>query len=188
VSSAAVSIRHKLSVSDFYRMGEAGILNEDDRIELIEGELIDMAPIGSRHAGIVTRLARLLMKAVNDQAIVSVQNPLRLSGRSEPQPDVMVLKSRPDDYIDALPEPADVMVLIEVADSSIDYDRKTKLPLYARHGIPEVWLIDLNTQLLEHYTQPGDEDYGQLVTLDKRHKISPALLPNVIIDLEPLLS
>lgn len=188
MSSAAASVRHKLSVNDYYRMGEAGILHEDDRIELIEGDLIDMAPIGSRHAGMVTRLDRLLGRAVNDRAVISVQNPLHLSDRSVPQPDVMMLKPRSDDYIDALPEPADVLVLIEVADSSIDYDRKTKLPLYARHGIPEVWLIDLNTQCLEHYAQPSEEGYGQRETMDHRHKISPALLPEVIIDLAQLLS
>ncbi|MGH8560299.1 MAG: Uma2 family endonuclease, partial [Methylococcales bacterium] len=100
-SALSVSVRHKLSVNDYYRMGEVGILHEDDRIELIEGDLIDRAPIGSRHASTVARLERLLIRAVNDQAVIFGQNPVRLSDQSEPQPDVMILKPHPDDYFDA---------------------------------------------------------------------------------------
>ncbi|MGH8556876.1 MAG: Uma2 family endonuclease, partial [Methylococcales bacterium] len=108
------------------------------------------------------------------------------SDQSEPQPDVMVLKPHPDDYFDALPESADVLVLIEVADSSIEYDREIKLPLYARHGIVEVWLIDLNNRILERYTEPSDEGYSQHATLNSRNIINPALLPEAIIDLKQL--
>lgn len=187
MSSVAKNIRHKLSVADYYRMGEAGILHEDDRIELIEGDLIDMAPIGSKHASTVIRLERLLIKAVGEKAVVSGQNPLSLSNQSVPQPDVMVLKPRADDYFDALPESADVLVLIEVADSSIDYDRNTKLPLYAREGIPEVWIIDLNAQLLERYTLPSGGSYSQHESLNRHDSVSPASLPDVTIDLVQLL-
>jgi Uma2 family endonuclease len=186
LNGPAPGARHKLSVNDYDRMGEAGILHEDDRIELIEGDLIDMAPIGSRHASTVARLERLLIRAVNDRAVIFGQNPMRLSDHSEPQPDVMVLKPRPDDYFDALPEPAEVLVLIEVADRSIDYDRKIKLPLYARHGIVEFWLIDLNTRMLERYTEAGAEGYGRHETLDSRNRINPVLLPEAIIDLNQL--
>lgn len=188
MSSTAVNVRHKLSVSEYYRMGEAGILHEDDRIELVEGDLIDMAPIGSRHASIVNQLARLLIKAVDDEVIVSVQNPVRLSDWSEPQPDIVVLKPRSDDYFSAHPGPDDVLILIEVADSSIDYDRKTKLPLYARHGVGEVWILDLNAQVLECYTQPSQEGYGQCQRLGSQDQVSPNALPEVRIDLGPLLS
>jgi len=187
MSSSAANVRHKLSVSDYYRMGDAGILHEDDRIELIEGDLIEMSPIGSKHARMVSRLDRLFNKAVDDQVIVYVQNPVRLSDWSEPQPDLMLLKPRQDDYIDSLPEPTDVIVLIEVADSSIDYDRKTKLPLYARNGVKEVWLVDLNARQLERYTQPHETGYGHCETLDKTGTISPAGLPNMVIDLSRIL-
>jgi len=187
MSSSAVNVRHKLSVSDYYRMGDAGILQEDSRVELIEGELIDMSPIGSHHAGIVTLMLHLLNKEINDQAIVSVQNPVRLSDWSEPQPDMMLLKPRSDYYYDSHPEPSDVLVLIEVADSSIDYDRKTKLPLYGQSGIQEFWIIDLNAQRLECYRQPNETGYSQCETLDKTGKISPAALPAVILDLSRIL-
>jgi Uma2 family endonuclease len=187
MSSPAANVRHKLTVSDYYRMGDAGILHENDRIELIEGDLIEMSPIGSRHARMVSRLDRLFNKAVDDQIIVYAQNPVRLSDWSEPQPDLMLLRPRQDDYIDALPEPADVIVLIEVADSSIDYDRKTKLPLYARNGIKEFWIIDLNAKRLERYAQPNETGYGQCETLDKTATVSPAALPDVAIDLSRIL-
>jgi Uma2 family endonuclease len=187
MSSSAANVRHKLSVSDYYRMGDAGILHEDSRVELIEGELIDMSPIGSHHAGIVTLISHLLNKKISDQAIVSVQNPVRLSDWSEPQPDIMLLKPRSDYYYDSHPKPSDVLVLIEVADSSIDYDRKTKLPLYARSGIQEFWIIDMNTQRLERYTQPNETGYGYCETLDKTGKISPTALPDVVIDLSRIL-
>jgi Uma2 family endonuclease len=187
MSSSAANVRHKLSVSDYYRMGDAGILHEDDRIELIEGDLIEMSPIGSYHAGIVGRLTKVLTIMAGDKAVVWPQNPLRLGTYSEPQPDVMVLKPRPDDYIDALPEPADVIVLIEVADSSIDYDRKTKLPMYARNGVKEVWIIDLNAMVLERYTLPTGDGYGHCETLDKQRTVSPIGLPELTLDLGRIL-
>jgi Uma2 family endonuclease len=188
MSSSAANVRHKLSVSDYYRMGDAGILHEDDRIELIEGELIDMAPIGSWHAGIVTQLVSVLSMMAGTKATISSQNPISLNGHSVPQPDLMVLKPRQDFYKSALPEPADVIVLIEVADSSIDYDRKTKLPLYARNGIKEFWIIDLNAERLERYSQPNETGYGHSETLDKTCSISPAGLPDVVIDLSRILA
>ncbi len=187
MSSPAANVRHKLSVSDYYRMGDAGILHEDSRVELIEGELIDMSPIGSHHAGIVTRISHVLNKKISDQAIVSVQNPVRLSDWSEPQPDIMLLKPRSDYYYDSHPKPSDVLVLIEVADSSIDYERKTKLPLYACSGIKESWIIDLNAQRLERYSQPGETGYGHCETLDKTGTISPDGLPDLVIDLSRIL-
>jgi Uma2 family endonuclease len=188
MSSSAANVRHKLSVSDYYRMGDAGILNEDDRIELIEGELIDMAPIGSRHVAAVMRLTHVLTQVVSNQAYVSVQNPLLLSGHSVPQPDFLVLKRRTDFYSDGLPKPEDVYWLIEVSDSTIDYDRKTKLPLYAQHGIPEVWIINLNNLSLERYSQPNETGYGHCETLDKTGKISPTALPDVVINLSRILA
>lgn len=187
MSGVAENIRHKITVADYYRMGEAGIFHEDDRVELMEGDLIDMAPIGSKHASTVTRLERLLITEVGDSAVVSGQNPLKLSNLSVPQPDVMVLKLRPDDYFNALPEPADVLLLIEVADSSLNYDRNTKLPLYASGNIPEIWLIDLNARTLERYTQPRGESYAQFEIFNQLDKISPIFLPELKLELGQVL-
>jgi Uma2 family endonuclease len=187
MSSPAANVRHKLSVSDYYRMGDAGILHEDDRIELIEGELIDMAPIGSFHATAVNRIMRQIHNAVSEPYVISGQNPLRLSDLTEPQPDGMILKPRDNDYADAHPGPEDVIVLIEVSDSSLEYDKKVKVPLYARHGVQEMWLFDLNGQRLERYTQPNETGYGHCETLDKTGKISPTALPDVVIELSRIL-
>lgn len=187
IRETAVSYRrHALSVEDFRRMGDAGILSEDDRVELIEGELIDMAPIGSKHMGLVTRLARLLMRAVGDAAIVSVQNPLALPPRSEPQPDILLLKPRFDDYMSALPTPADVLLLIEVADTSFAYDRDIKLPLYARHGVAESWLFDIEGRRLEVHSQPGAEGYGCVVRPSADAIVAPQSLPQAMLALAEL--
>ncbi|MFA6094270.1 MAG: Uma2 family endonuclease [Candidatus Paceibacterota bacterium] len=181
-------IRHKLSVSDYYRMGDAGILDEDDRVELIEGELIDMAPIGSHHAGIVAQLVAALAQALAGKAIVWPQNLIRLDSYSVPQPDIIVLKTRPDFYKNALPEPADVLLLIEVADTTLDYDRNTKVPLYARHGIVEAWLVDINARQLERYHQPAETGYGQKDIFTPQQAISPLALPWAVLDLAAVLN
>ena len=133
--------RWRFTVHDYHRMGEAGILHEDDRVELIEGELVEMAAIGTRHFSCVNGLTRMLVRGVGDEAIVSVQNPVRLDEHSEPQPDLTVLRMR--DYRESLPVPEDVLLLIEVSDPTLAYDRGVKLPLYARSGIREVWIVDL---------------------------------------------
>lgn len=151
--------RHRYDVRDYYRMAEAGILSPDARIELIEGELVDMAPIGSRHAAVVDRFARSLTLAVGERAIVRVQGPVRLNELSEPQPDIALLRPREDFYAAAHPGPADVLLLIEVADSSLEYDRGVKLPLYARHGIPECWLVNLERGVINRCREPSDDGY-----------------------------
>lgn len=129
---------HLFSVDEYHKMGEAGIWGEDDRVELIEGELIDMPPIGSLHAGKVMRLVSFLTTALSNRAIVSPQNPVRLGEHSEPQPDLTVLRFRDDFYESAHPQPGDVHLLVEVADTTVRYDREVQIPLYARYGIPEV--------------------------------------------------
>ncbi|MCE2487883.1 MAG: Uma2 family endonuclease [Desulfurellaceae bacterium] len=133
--------QHRLSADDYHKMGEAGIFDHADRVELIEGRLIDMAPIGSDHAG---QLNAVLNRAFARLALVSPQNPIRLSEHSEPQPDFAILRLRADFYRTSHPQPSDVLLVIEVADTSIRHDREVKIPLYARHGIPEVWLLDLH--------------------------------------------
>lgn len=184
--AVARPVRHLLSVRDFYKMGEVGILGPDDRVELIEGVLIDMAPIGSPHAGMVTRLNNLLARALAGRAVLSPQNPVRLGEHSEPQPDLTVLRAREDFYADAHPEPADVLLLIEVADTSVRFDRETKVPLYARHGIPEVWLIDLNARRVEVYRGPTGGAYRERRFPDNTETLGPALLPDVTIALGAL--
>ncbi len=153
--------RHKLSVGEYYRMAEAGILGEDDRVELIEGEIIDMAPIGVGHASVVTRITRTLVMACGDRAVVSVQNPVRLDEWNEPQPDFAVLQPRPDFYGTRHPGPADVLLLVEVSDSSLRYDRVVKLPLYARAGIAEVWVVDLRRRAVHAFRVPSGDGFAQ---------------------------
>ncbi|HEU4329179.1 MAG TPA: Uma2 family endonuclease [Roseiflexaceae bacterium] len=151
--------RWQFTVSDYARMREIGILTEDDRVELIDGEVRPMTPIGPQHAAIVNRLNRLLAQQLGAPAIVSVQNPIQLDDHSEPQPDLAVLRSRADFYAQALPRPTDVLLLIEVADSTAAYDRNEKVPRYAAAGIPEVWLVDIAGLTLEQYTQPRNGRY-----------------------------
>jgi Uma2 family endonuclease len=172
-------LRHTFKVNDYYRMAEAGIFTENQRVELINGELFDMPPISSFHAGLITRLSRLLINKLGEQAIVTVQNPIYLNEFSEPQPDIAILKPRADDYMQSLPTAADVLLLIEIADSSLHYDRTIKLPLYASHQIPEVWLFNLKEQRLDIYQQP-ESDYYRLHLRPKAGEIITPLLVDVV--------
>lgn len=179
---------HLLSVSDYYRMAETNILSEDEHVELINGELFDMAPIGSFHAGLVTRLSRLLINMLTGQATINVKNPLYLSEFSAPEPDIAVLKPRADDYMQSLPTALDVLLIIEVADTSLYYDRNIKLPLYARHQVPEVWLIDVKEKRLDIYQQP-DNDYFRLHIRPKaKEEIQPLVVPSISIAWQGLFS
>jgi len=174
--------KHRINVDEYYRMVEVGLLAPDERVELIEGEVIDMSPIGSKHAAIVDLLNELLGSVLNKRAIVAVQRPIRLNQRSEPQPDIALLKSRKDRYAAAHPAPADVLLLIEVSDTTLRYDRDIKVPLYARHGIPEVWLIDVSAKQLHCMRDPSGEGYAS-TTLLQSGSIEPAALPGAAIDL-----
>lgn len=147
-------IRHRFTVSDFHRLVPCGVLGEDSRTELIDGEVFDQAPITPRLAGIVNHLNHLLAIAVHGRAIVGVRNPVVLDGYSELYPEILLLKPRPDFYRHALPRSEDVLLLIEVADHEADFDRSIKLPLYVRHGITEVWLVDAAQQCVEICRQP----------------------------------
>lgn len=175
--------RHKLSIADYHRMGDAGILHPTARVELIEGEIIDMAPIGSLHASVVATLAELLVVQVRGRAIVFTQNPVTLPPNSEPQPDIALLKPRTDRYRDALPLAADTLLVIEVADTTLQYDREVKMPLYARHGIPEAWLFDLRGGTVNVYLEPGDAGYGKGLRRQRHETIAPTLLPEVRLPL-----
>jgi Uma2 family endonuclease len=180
-------LKHRLTIEDYHKMGEAGIFTEDARVELIEGELFDMPPIGSGHAGLVMILIRLLTRAVEDLAIVGAQTPIVLGEESEPQPDIVVLKPRDDYYRRSHPGPDDVLLLIEVADSSAHYDRSVKIPLYARYRIPEVWLIDLPHKRLEVYCHPQPEHAAyQRLEQYPDGTVSPELLLDVTINVADL--
>ena len=181
-------MRHRLTVEDYYRMGEAGIFREDDRVELIEGDIIDMAPIGSRHAGTLKRIASLFRDAVGKQAIVSVQDPVRLDRHSEPQPDLALLRWRDDYYTSAHPQPADILLIVEVAESSLAYDQQVKVPLYARYRIPEVWLVDIPARIVWVYRQPDGNRYAETFEADKLGVLAPVLLPDAKIDLAAIVS
>jgi Uma2 family endonuclease len=150
---------YRFTVAEFHRLGEAGILEEDDRVELIEGELINMAPIGSRQVGALVFLANHFAVRAAGRHVVSCQNPVQISDESELQPDLALLAPRADSYRDALPQPADVRLVIEVADSSLAYDRDVKIPLYGRSGIAEAWLIDLQRKVVTVYREPCADGY-----------------------------
>lgn len=178
--------RHRLTVRDYQRMGEAGIFHEDERTELIEGEIVDMAPIGAGHASSVKRLANILKLAVGDGAIVSVQDPIVLGKHSAPQPDIALLRPRADYYATAHPQAEDVLLIIEVADSSLAYDRDIKLPLYAQHGIPEVWLVDLTARQLTIHQQPAAAGYLNSFIPATLTTLAVSLLPAMPVNLEGL--
>lgn len=185
--SPLVLQRHRITADDYQRMGAAGVLGPDLRIELIDGEIIDMAPIGTRHWSTVTRLDRLLQVAVGERAIVSAQSSFRLDDYSEPEPDVALFKPRADFYAQALPTPADTLLVIEVADSSIRYDRQVKLPLYARRGIPEVWIVDLDANLLRVHREPAGDDYLRSSATASPGVVDISMLTDVGVDLSGLL-
>jgi Uma2 family endonuclease len=185
-ASADPPRRHRLTVADYYRMAEVGILDEDARVELIDGDIIDMAPPGSSHAATVHFLAETFVRAVERRATVLVQNPVRLSDFSEPQPDLALLRRREDFYRERHPQPPDVLLIIEVAASSLRFDQDTKRPLYARHGISELWLADLGGRRLTRYRAPQHGAY----TLVDEPELGPALeveaLSGVSVDLRLL--
>jgi Uma2 family endonuclease len=156
--------RHQFTVDDFAKMVEAGILAEDDRVELIDGEVRQMSPIGSVHAAIVNRLNTILSELLVRRAIVSIQNPVILNDYTEPQPDLVVLRLKDDYYREALPGPSDVLLLIEVADTTLEYDRDEKVPRYAGMRVPEVWLVDTNAEEVTQYARPDAGSYQHVGT------------------------
>jgi Uma2 family endonuclease len=180
--------RHRLTVAEYHRMAEVGLLAPDARVELIEGEIIDMAPIGSEHGSVVDQLAGLLIRAVGDRAIVRIQGAVRLSQLSEPAPDVAVLAPRADFYRHEQPTGADTLLIIEVSDSTLRYNRDIKVPLYARHGVPEVWIADLqNSRLLVHRS-PADGEYKLRTAVAQPGVTALASLREVNVNLSGILS
>ena len=179
--------KHYFNVDEYYRMAEVGLLSADDRVELIEGEIVEMSPIGSTHGGTVKRSSAFLNRKLGDAVIVSVQDPIRLNDFSEPQPDLALLKPRKDFYSKSHPSAEDVLVVIEVADTSVDYDRNVKLPLYARAGIPEAWLMVLAKDVIEVYSQPKNGKYQKVQRLKRGKTLVSPTMPGFSCPVEDLL-
>jgi Uma2 family endonuclease len=178
---------HPITVREYFRMGETGVLSPDARIELIEGEIIDMPPIGPPHAGIVNRLVRILDRAIGDRAIVSAQNPMILGELSAPQPDLALLRYRDDFYSKAHPVSEDVLLAVEVADTTLAYDRRAKAPLYARFGIPELWIIDVQGRHLDLYRHPEGDRYTTQTRARDLSALEVEVLPGLVLNLSALL-
>ena len=179
--------RRYFTVDEYHRMGEAGILREDDRVELIEGEIITMSPIGSHHAACVKRLNEQLSRLLTGRALVGIQDPILLNDSSEPQPDLTILRRRDDFYAAAHPHATDVQLLIEVADTSITYDREGKLPIYARAGIPEVWIVNLSAEVVETYNEPLRGAYKNSHTFRRGESVTPLSFPDIAIPVANIL-
>lgn len=179
--------RRPITVAEYHRMGEVGILTEDDRVELIEGELIAMSPVGSGHAGTANTLTRALVMAVGDRGVVAVGNPVQLDDLTEPQPDFTVLKPKPDDYRSGTPRPADVLLVVEIADSSLAYDRTIKRALYARHGIPEVWIVNLRAGEVEVCRAPAGDAYASVSVVPRDGVLEIERLPGVRVPVSALM-
>jgi Uma2 family endonuclease len=180
--------RHRITVDEYYRMAEVGVLAPEARVELIEGVIIDMAPIGSRHGGTETQLGELLSEAAGARAIMRMELPVRLSAWSEPQPDVVLLKRRSDYYKGGHPTAEDTLLVVEVSETSLRYDREVKVPLYASHKIPEVWLVDLKGGQIHFFRAPGASGYEDVSSTTNPGVIALAALPGVQVDLSHVLS
>ncbi len=186
--AAVMPARHKLDVHDYERMVLVGILGEQDRVELIRGEILDMAPIGQGHEGTVNALTQALVLACQGRAIVSVQNPIRLDQWSVPQPDFAVFRYRADFYLEGRrPTPADALLLVEVADSSLRYDREVKLPLYAGAGIPEYWIVDLQQRVVDAYWQPEGGRYAGTATRRGGDQVALSAVPDIVVTIPLVL-
>lgn len=175
----ALPARRCFTADEFHRLYERRVLPPDERTELIEGDIIRMAAIGSRHFQCVNTFNSWLVPGVGDRAIVSVQNAVRLSSRSEPQPDLALLHPRDDGYSESLPGPADVLLLIEVSDTTFPFDRKTKLPLYAAAGIPEVWLAQIARKRAYVYRDPREGTYQDIQIVGRDGFLSPLVFPDL---------
>ena len=176
----------QITIDLYQQMGEKGLLTPEDRVQLIEGEILEMPPIGPRHGSVTGRLARWLYRAVGDAAIVRLGNPVNLGKYSQPQPDAMLLKPRADDYFTSHPAPEDVLLLVEVSDSTIDFDQGRKRELYARFAVQEYWVIDVNSRCIDAYSDPTGGEFRTALTYRLQDTIGPRALPQVSIAVKEL--
>lgn len=179
--------KHYFTVDEYYLMAKGGVFSEDDRVELIEGEVVEMSPIGSTHQGCVDALSSILARRLGRAAIVRVQGPIHINEYSEPQPDICLLKPRRDFYRRSHPVPADVLLVIEVADTSVQFDRNVKLPLYARAGIPEAWLIVLLKDFIEVHSEPTNGKYQTVQRLKRGKKLTSPTMPGLTLNVDDIL-
>ncbi|MCF6251847.1 MAG: Uma2 family endonuclease [Methylococcaceae bacterium] len=187
VSTEGFCKKHLTNLAEWKKLGEANIFPPDSRLELINGEIIEMAPIGSHHASHLKRLNKLFSGLIHKSVIIAVQDPLQLSDLSEPGPDFMLLRSSSDFYYEQHPNASDVFLLIEIADNSLKFDQNQKLRLYALHNIPEYWLLNVNDACLEVYRQPHDGLYAEKTTLRSGDKITLSQLNTISINLAEIL-
>ncbi len=185
--SVAISKR-RFTADDYQRMGQVGILSQNDRVELIDGEVVAMTPIGSRHNACVDRANRALVIGVGDGAIVRVQGSVRLDLYHEPEPDLVLLRPRADFYASHLPGPDDILLIVEIAESSIEYDRDVKARIYAELGIQEYWLADLNANLVSRYSAPTGGSFRRVEQYHRGQSIAPHMLPECVIAVDVLLT
>lgn len=179
-------LRGPFTVESYQRLAELGVLREDERVELIAGQVVEMTPIGDRHASCVRRLHDLLARDALKVAIIDVQNPVVLGARDAPQPDVAVLRRRADRYLHH-PHARDILLVIEVADTTLAYDRDVKIPLYARAGIPEAWLVNLPADRIEVYREPAGGAYASRRVVPREDVLSPLHFPDVTLLADEIL-
>ena len=184
---AVVAHRYRFTVDQYHRMGDVGIFDRDCRVELINGEIFEMSPINPWHAGVVDFLGNRLTIGLVGRAIARIQNPTEIDPRSEPQPDVMLLKPRRDFYRTAHPRPGDTLLVIEVADASLRHDRGRKLRAYARAGVPEVWIVSRPGDAIEVFREPSKHGYREHQTLRRGERLAPAAFPDLTLSVEDIL-
>ena len=179
--------KKRFTADDYQRMGQVGILSGDDRVELIDGEVVAMTPIGARHCACVDGVNRAMVIGAGDTAIVRVQGSVRLNLYTEPEPDVVLLRPRSDFYASQHPGPADILLIVEIAESSIDYDRDVKARIYAESGVPEYWLADLTANLVSCYSTPSEGTYRSVQQYHRGQTITPQMLPQCPVAVDLLL-
>lgn len=180
-------VRKKFCTEETHKMMEVGILPEESGWELIDGEIIHRMTIGSKHAGTVKKLNRILTNLLGEKAIVSIQDPIHVDEYNEPEPDIALLKPREDFYTENYPLPEDVLLLVEVSDSTVEFDREVKKNLYAEAGIAEFWLVNLKENTLEVYSQPKNGTYRLAQILEKGETVKSNTIENLSLDVEQIL-
>ncbi len=185
--AAAIPARRRFTVAEYYAMADAGILSDNDRVELLDGDIIVMPPIGDWHAGGVKFFNNTMLPKLLGRAMIAVQDPVRLDEHNEPQPDITLLQWRDDFYRNGHPAPGDVLLLIEVADSSVEFDRTVKLAAYARAGIPEVWIVNRPSRRIEAYSEPSGDVYATVRYADPGGGIAPQAFPDIILEVDHII-
>ena len=182
-----MAVRHAFTVDEWHRMGEAGLFGDDARVELLDGEVIEMAPIGSAHSGCVIALTNFLVEAIGRRALISAQGPVRLDDRSEPQPDLAILAPRDDAYRGSRATPEEILLLIEVADNSLLFDRGQKASYYAASGVRETWVVDLEGEEVLVMRSPGSDGYREVRSLRRGDRLEIEALPGITLEVDDVL-